>query len=375
VNDQLRPPEHVASDEPRPSNGLKHLFWIFYLYFRPREFYETFVRDHAAFLTVLAAWLVGMSQAEDRLQRTAQRGQINVLLESWPVYFGGLAAGGAFSALLFFWLGGWWYRMRLSFCGVKDAPYEMARRVYLHACTVWALPGLLFIVWQSTVFPRPVDAINAPSSWWQLGLVTVPLFWSVWTSVTGVRTIFEARGWKMWLWFAVLPTTVYALALGFIVFAALSGHFVKNAPPPAVSQMLPVNAQGLEFRHPSNWTVRLPEPEALDQTIEVEPPQDAFMYMAVYEAGDPGEDLQSTVDHYVGLGFREVDRTVRYGGRGALCARLQKDIGGSTVYLDVVRLDVGDGAAVDVVITSRPDDDEILRPGFDAVIRSIRLAP
>lgn len=252
----------------------------------------------------------------------------------------------------------------------------MARRVYLHACTVWALPGLLFIVWQSTVFPRPVDAINASPEWWHVAVFAVPLFWSVWTSVTGVRTIFEARGWKMWLWFAVLPTTVYALALGFIVSAALSGHFVKNAPPPAVSQMLPVNAQGLEFRHPSNWTVRLPEPEALDQTIEVEPPQDAFMYMAVYEAGDPGEDLQQTVDHYVQQGFTEVDRTVRYGGRGALCARLEKpDDNGVMIRIDVVRLDVGDGAAVDVVITFRPEDDETLRPGFDAVIRSIRLAP
>lgn len=99
------------------------------------------------------------------------------------------------------------------------------------------------------------------------------------------------------------------------------------------------------------------------------------MYMAVYEAGEPEQDLQQTVDHYVGQGFTEVDRTVRYGGRGALCARLQNDIKGSTVYLDVVRLDVGNGAAVDVVITFRPDDDETLRPGFDAVIRSIRLAP
>lgn len=168
---------------------------------------------------------------------------------------------------------------------------------------------------------------------------------------------------------------MYALIGGLALAAGLSGNALKNAPPPAVSQMLPVNAQGLEFRHPSNWTVRLPEPEARDQTIEVEPPQDAFMYMTVYEAGDPGEDLQQTVDHYVGLGFREVDRTVRYGGHGALCARLQNDIKGSNVYLDIVRLDVGDGVAVDVVITFRPDDDETLRPGFDAVIRSIRLAP
>ncbi len=267
-------PREVLPVPPRAPERPNYGLWIIYLYFRPAYFFRHFVADHLPFLTWTCAILMGISAADGRAERAlARNAAFAESFDFWPAFLCLVGAFGLVSAVLFHYLGGWWYRLRLRWSGAINPDRALARRVYLYASTILALPACAHLLYRALTHATPADALWHTSAWWQR-LFVVLAFWSIIVSHKGVREVFGVRGWRPALWFLILPMSFYAITVLAAILSLLalmapatgtaSTGSASPAPPPAqslvtASAVVLVPATNLkgpwEMAFPSDWKV------------------------------------------------------------------------------------------------------------------------
>jgi len=137
--------------------------WLPYLVFRPRLFFETFVIRSIPVLTGLTAWLYGIAAAMDQIEtRVLVSARTNELYDSlrqdWTVYWAFALATGIVGGAFHYGIGGWWYRVRLRWCGAKDPDRYLARRVFIYASQAYVVPALLYVAWETLNYDSPAIA-------------------------------------------------------------------------------------------------------------------------------------------------------------------------------------------------------------------------
>lgn len=247
--------EDEAVIEPyRPSGFM----WPYLLFLRPKIFFTHFVLEASPLLTALAALIYGISGAidelEERLLRAELKGQGHIflpLISNWRSYWILCVALGVLSAFFYFWIGGWWYKKRLAFCGAKDADTSLSRRVYLFASQVYAIPGLIYALWETGHYPTPLAARSGSD----IGglVVVICLFWSVYVSYRGVRTAFEVRRWAARFWFMILPGGFCLLGIIAVVVALAVGMAESN--PPVLDYPNKLKGASFDLEYPQNWMI------------------------------------------------------------------------------------------------------------------------
>ncbi len=298
--------------------------WLLYLVFKPRRFFETYVLKSIPALTVLSAWLFGASSAIERFENKQLFSGDNPVYESmagdWTMYAAYVAVLGAISGALYFAVGGWWYRLRLTWSGAQDPDIALARRVYLYSAQAYAVPMVLYAVWQAGVYATPAAAVMGSDSWW---MVTVAgLFWSVYVSYRGVRTAFDVKRWRARWWFFILPGLTYAAAMSAVIGAMLfASADLERAPDTGNSQVL--DRPGFTLEYPGNWYIDTSDSDYdPDYDFSVEPRfADAMMNVWFYT--EPMES-QACVDETVAnlrnafevLPLEPVERWGNYTGAG-----------------------------------------------------------
>ena len=143
---------------------------------------------------------------------------------SWLGFWSWVLAAGVLSGLGLWWIGGWWYRVRLSWLGAADPDERLARLVFVNSSFVFAGPVVAFTMIQTLAYPTYAEAYASedPAAF----LLLVFLLWSLISNYIGVRTLFSVSRWKARLWFVILPGSLYVVALG--VLAAFFAFF-ENA--------------------------------------------------------------------------------------------------------------------------------------------------
>lgn len=373
-------PETIDAGHERRAAGPNYGLWLIYLYARPRLFFRHFVQDHLPALTALTAWLYGMTGATDRLERAVSQGTIPGLANSWAVYWAVLAGAGVLSALLYFHLGGWWYRIRLRWSGVPDADKALARRVYLYASLVYALPSVLMIVWQTATFGRPVDAQNSATFSVFDIVILLCLVWSIVTSYIGVRTVFDARGFKPALWFLILPMLLVIAALGVGAAIAIT-NMSLGARPPAISQPIEFRSGDIVLSHPSNWGVDTLDPEYRPgEYIPITMEADASLVIQVYESemtSDEEADLsiESVVADASNAENTSIQKFDRWGSHEGAGREVTVTIDGLEITVRCFVTTWGEGRRLEVIESCRAEDRTILDRGFAHVESSFRREP
>ena len=124
---------------------------------------------------------------------------------------------------MIWWVGGWWYGVRLRWSGVASLDKRLARLAFIYSSFVFTGPAVLLALGQTVAYPH-YAAAYAAEEWFSTLLLVFP-FWSIATSYMGVRTLFQVVRWKAITWFIVLPAIAYVIALGVIaaLFAFLDG--------------------------------------------------------------------------------------------------------------------------------------------------------
>ncbi len=202
-------------------------FWTD-LFFRPKKFFETNWKDKSLYLRYfpLAFLIYGTAFGIDRLDYAFFKADViggdsaifNSIINSWGGYWLVAIVGGMAGGYLIYLIGSWFFNLRLKLSkGTSDM--EKSRFIFLYSSVI---PSsiIIFITLVSTLFEDKPYEMNYEFIVWDIisiFLMIFILFYSVYVSYTGVRTITDVSKWPSVFWFLILPVIYYFLQLLSIV--------------------------------------------------------------------------------------------------------------------------------------------------------------
>ncbi|RME02034.1 MAG: hypothetical protein D6814_00370 [Calditrichaeota bacterium] len=215
----------VASPIHPGASPMRHLVDLF---IRPRKFFSSQLALGKTSYVLFVTLCLGMAEAINRIDMEMMRTELGQSRAGWEA-FGPLVAQswigfwlwvlfvGAIGAALIWWIGGWWYRVRLKWCDAQNPDKRQARLVYVYASFVAAGPSVALALAWTLVYPNYAQAYSAGDLF--SALIVIFPFWSLIASYAGARTVFDASRWKARVWFVLLPALFYLVVMG--VLAAL----------------------------------------------------------------------------------------------------------------------------------------------------------
>lgn len=213
-------PTHLQRAQP-PAVFSPHR--LVTLFVNPSHFFTSLDDLARPLLLLLATFCLGVASMVDRIEQHILRAEMGQsvsgwsevspwLLNSWSTLWAALLVLGAFNIPLFWYLGGWWYRLRLKWSGATTLDALRPRLLFVYSSLVYALPVVVVMIAETLLFPNYRMARNAEGSW---TLIFVLLsFWSVVVSYCGATKTFALAWRKALLWFLLLPWMLYAVELG-----------------------------------------------------------------------------------------------------------------------------------------------------------------
>ena len=371
------PLDSVAYEHPLPDDPPPKALWPVYLFARPKTFFMRCVIEPAPLTVWAAAVIYGVAGTIDRIEIKMLQGRPLPFEDAWVGYWQTALGIGAFTALLYFWIGGWWYRTRLLFSGAVDPDKNMARRVYLFASQIYAIPTVLASLIETWAYTTPSQAANDLRFWYLYTPFVALPFWSVIVSYIGVRTTFKVGKWSSRLWFLILPCVVYVLAFAAImaVVAVVTSRVAGSGPDLEHQQQH--SSDTMQFSYPGNWWIDASDEEYdPDYSITVEPMQDALVDIYFSEAsGDADEDLdaflstyeESLEDHRRGSEFQ------RWGSVSGRGRHTRGTLSGNQYEVRMLLGPNVDGFWLVVVEICRVEDIATLESGFELIRSTFKL--
>jgi hypothetical protein len=169
----------------------------------------------------IVAWIVGMNSTLGRIERQMLKADLGSpdgfatsLGDSWLLFWTMVIVAGAFSGIILWYIGAWWYRVRLRWSGAIEPDVDRSRAVYFYSALVWAAPALAWQVVDTVRFPNYLASWN-DEGWLPVLLLILPV-WSFAVSYRGVRTAFDVRRGRALFWFLVGPVALFLIGIGVI---------------------------------------------------------------------------------------------------------------------------------------------------------------
>jgi hypothetical protein len=190
------------------------------LFTRPSYLFNNVAALTRGRMFLFLAYCSGVAAAIDRLDQNLMKSEltgrstVSALTGSWPNTWLFLLTIGVLYAALVWWIGGWWYRVRLSWSGVKSPDPFTTRVVYVYQDFVQSAPTIAIVVAYTLTLPSYDEAWASEEAWSTIILVFV--VWSCITSYKAVRAAFQVGTWKSRVWFLITPLAFY-----FVVFVGV----------------------------------------------------------------------------------------------------------------------------------------------------------
>jgi hypothetical protein len=216
----------AATPSPPPRSPLS-LPALRELYFKPSRFFsrgtELMKRPEA----VIVGWLVGISNALDRIDINMLRADVGsspaatetIADAPWTFFWLSVLLVGAVGGWIFWYVGGWWYRVRLRWSRAYEPSHELARAVNAYQVLVMAVPMILAVLVQTFFYGNYAEAWRSEEMWSSVVLLFIP--WSCVTSYVAATTAFKALRARAALWFIAVPLVFYM-----ILMVGLAGLYV-----------------------------------------------------------------------------------------------------------------------------------------------------
>ena len=210
---------------------MTSIFNQFYrLYFRPSQFFSDTNLLQNRWLIFLATAFYSVIVVFERIEQKVIRydmvnvpeskeALLNTIVTSWFVFWSVSLVIGLLFAWLIWWIGGWFYNLRIKWCDAGQFNRELGRSIYVISSMVYALPvviGMLIV----TIFYK--DYLSFYSEDYIFSIVAmVFVVWSLIASYKAVATNFKVKRWLAIWWFIAAPIIVNILILSFYVFVSL----------------------------------------------------------------------------------------------------------------------------------------------------------
>ena len=198
------------------------------LFISPRAFFARSDFGSRSIELAFVLYVVGIAAVINRIDAkmtrsefapaTATNQALSWIAESWSHYWLALAIIGVLGMVILWYVGGFWYALRLRWAGASDVTATVARRLYVYQEFVAAFPVVLVAVAQTIMFSAYGEAWQA-DEYWSLTPYAFALL-SCWTSYAAATTSFSLRPLPALFWFAILPLLIYLVALGVLASMA-----------------------------------------------------------------------------------------------------------------------------------------------------------
>lgn len=195
------------------------------LYFKPKEFFLNFMKldmKYIHFATYLVAVFFVMDRIDIRIltalaSDTPNYSSYSFILDNWLNYWFAVTGIGAVASFVVWFFYGWWYELRLKWCGVQKPDSTLVRQVNVMQWFNVALPVVLVTITQTFIYDNYLNTFFSD----ELVSSFVILFFSIyscWSSYVATKVLFSADK-RAILWFLILPLVFYVLAIIAIVKA------------------------------------------------------------------------------------------------------------------------------------------------------------
>lgn len=203
------------------------------LFLFPKKFFTSDFSLKGGNGAYLAIFLYGIARAVGRIEKDFFQSDVGAVASSdnvvdslvsgsWLSFWVFALLAGVISGAILWWVGGWWFRVRLRWSGDPDPDLSRARAVYAFSSLVFALPLIGYTFVQTLAYRNPSQAYYAEDwfNWISILLLIFP-FWTLFTAFTGVRSQFEVSTRKALFWFVGLQGGIYIAGYLLLFIAAL----------------------------------------------------------------------------------------------------------------------------------------------------------
>lgn len=203
---------------------------IVQLFIKPKIFFETIKKidmSHIHIVTYLVAIFMVMDRIDGKLAKNSLSANpdfsaYSFILDSWGNYWLSVLGLGVIASFIVWFFYGWWYEIRLKWCGVENINTDLVRRVNVLQWFVVALPAIIVTIIQTFIYENYLETFLSEEIW--SGIIFILFsFYSCWVSYTASKVVFTANN-KALIWFLILPLVVYLIAF-FAVFAVVISRF------------------------------------------------------------------------------------------------------------------------------------------------------
>ncbi|NNL65590.1 MAG: hypothetical protein HKP30_05060 [Myxococcales bacterium] len=212
-------------DLPEPIGLGPSPFWpqhLIDLFIRPTRFFSGQLALGRTPYALFVTWIVGISAAIDRIDTRLLQAElrddparweaIELLLATWPRFWGLALAAGVVGGAAYWWIGGWWCRVRLRWSGAEAPDPRLARLLLIYSSFVFAAPVVLTAAYQTTAHPNYLAAYESDSL--LPVAVLMMIFWSIATTYRGALALFAVSRARARIWFVALPLLFYFVLVG-----------------------------------------------------------------------------------------------------------------------------------------------------------------
>jgi len=223
-------PTDVRLDQPTPElppaiGPGPSPFWpqhLVDLLFRPTRFFTDQLALGRTPYVVLVTWALGISSAIDRIDTRIMQAELRkdperwealeFLIGTWPRFWAIVLLSGLVGGAFYWWIGGWWCRVRLRWSGAESPDKRLARLLLIYSSFVFAGPAVVALVGQTLLYPNYLAAYE--SEWGFSIFVLIMVLWSLFTTYKGAIALFQASRRRARLWFVALPALFYFVLMG-----------------------------------------------------------------------------------------------------------------------------------------------------------------
>ncbi len=300
---QEKTEEPFESKDTRKAGAVSRLLC---LYFRPKKFFEEHAASASRWTVALVAYVFGIAWVlTDSLkpEKTAAFSD-DAATRGVAVIVYALLSGTFFGAIWYFAAGSW-YGLRLwLFCRTPRMSWKLARRTFIFAELIYALPCAVGMAIWWVVQDRSILSITIVS-------MSATLFWSLYVSYRGARTAFHASRRRSIVLFVLVPGLLYG--------GAIAGSFLRKRMQPIRAAMsVPIENPCISMNRPANWKL-VNVPESVDGVF-FQIPDAGYFSVAIASSESEPVDLEGTAQLAMQTivakfpsGAKELDRFSHWG--------------------------------------------------------------